>query len=251
MRGVLLLLIIAAAAMSLSACDLLFAKEYYIVSEYNTGYVETIPDSEIQQVRDYTSLMSAIENLIAVRAGYGSIRTLNYSGDILEDVPKAVNTIIRQTPLGSYAVDYIRDDIHNLLSYYEIDITIRYTRSAAEMANVTRVPGVTEFYDALEVALVNLEYTMSADIASSRVTEESVINYINNYIRRSPEIIPETPAVTVHAYPGFFAPRKIIVVSFEYSMAREVLLARRMMSQWRDEEASARLDADTGSEIPG
>jgi hypothetical protein len=226
------------AVIMLSACEALFAREYYIVSEYNAGYVETIPDSEIQQVRDYTSLLSAVENLVIARENSGTVRTLNYTGDITEDVPKAINTIIRQMPLGTYAVDYIRDDIHKLLSYYEIEFTIRYSRSAAEMEQIVRIPGVTEFYEALSVSLTNFEYTMKADIASSRITEESIRNYVNNFVRRSPEIIQETPEVTVEAYPNFSSPRKIIVINFKYTAAREVLLARRMMSDWQENAAA-------------
>jgi hypothetical protein len=211
----------------------MFDREYYVEQDYNAGYVATLPDSDIQEVRNYSGLRDAIENLVINYAESGTIRTLSYIGDAEDDISRAINYVTRETPLGVFAVDYIRQDVHPYLTYYELTVRIYYKVSKEKIEQTPRFNTLEDMFSAIDDELSAFGSGITYQIAASRLSERQIIEYVEDFQTNFPEVLTEIPEITVTAYPNWNSIRKIITISFKYSRSRESLLAERMINGWR------------------
>jgi hypothetical protein len=238
--------IIAATLLFASAfggCSTMFNHEYYVEQDYDAGFVETIPDSGIQEVRTYSGMRDAIETLISEYASEGTIRTKNYSGTVEDDISRAINAVGKESPLGVYAVDYIRPDTHFYLTYYEIDLKIYYTRTKGELDELLSVNSTTEFYGEIDNALDEFYSDLAFELAVLRISEESILNYIHRRIENDANM-PEMPVIDITAYPDMRSLRKIVIITLTYSGSREVMLAKRMNNKLKAELAAAEISEE-------
>jgi len=216
----------------LCSCSNIYNREYYIEQDYNAGYVETIPDSDIQEVRNYSGLRDAIETLVLNFSEEGTIRLLNYPGDAEDDSSRAINYVTRETPLGVYAVDYIRQDMHTYLTNYELSVKIYYKIPHAELELIPRYVTLKEMYTSIENVLFNFGRRLIFQIDASRLTERQISEFIENYRETYPETLTELPEILITAYPNWNSIRKIILLELKYSKSSESLLAERMLNNW-------------------
>ena len=74
------------------------------------------------------------------------IRLYQYSGvtgSAASDVDQACQEATREDPLGAYAVDYIRYDVQQTASYYEVDVSLTYRVAPEELSQVISVTAST------------------------------------------------------------------------------------------------------------
>jgi len=213
----------------------LFTREFYVEQDYKAGYVETLPDTDIQEVQNYSAMRDALENLIYDGADSGTIRTKNYSGVVADDISRAVNSAVREMPLGVFTVDYISQDTHFYLTYYEIELHIYYSRNKDKIPKIQNMESIAKLLYTLDDVLENFDTEFTFEIASTRITERMLRNYITNRCEQHPETMVEIPEVTIVAYPNMDATHKIVTMKFGYSGTRDHLLALRMLRKWEND----------------
>jgi hypothetical protein len=192
----------------------MFDKEYYVEEEYEESYVEALPDSDIQEVRNYSGMRDALENIIYAYKSEGVIRTRDYLGEVEDDIAKAINAAVRDVPLGVYAVDYIRSDTRFYLSFYEIELRVYYKRTKRDVEAIKNVRSIAEFYYSLANTVDARGEHMICEIVSSGINEENIRRYVDNQIRG--RLTDIEPIITLVAYPGFDEARKIVDVRISY-----------------------------------
>lgn len=127
-------LIIAAALllMTLCACSSFIPSEYTVVSEHREENAAQ-PQADALSAGSYVELKRAIRSLVQNRQTEGVIRVSGYTdGVIEEDTAQAAYEVAREDPLGAYAVDYMTHDCVQIVSYYEVHLTITYRETAAD-----------------------------------------------------------------------------------------------------------------------
>ncbi|MDR0936243.1 MAG: hypothetical protein LBM98_06145 [Oscillospiraceae bacterium] len=238
-----------ALLIGLSACGAMFDREYYVEEPYEAGYVELMPNSGIREVHNYTGMREALELFVSEHSETGTIHTNNYIGVVEDDISRAVNSIVRESPLGVYAVDYIRQDTRLILSYYEITLRINYKRSLEETSQIVPLNNQTQFFSALDELLIDFQSHGKYEFTASSLTEQNIIDYIERRHNLHPEVLPVMPAVRLNAYPGFESLRKLIIVDINYGHSREWLLAECMFirQDQRKQREQAKAEAEAAA----
>jgi hypothetical protein len=241
---------VAASALALallSSCSVWFNREYYSEEPYVADYYVTIPETDIQEVRNYIGMRDALESMVSAHVDRGTIRTNNYSGNVVDDFARAQNHIKYETPLGAFAVDYITPGIKEYLTYYEIDIRIYYTHTPGEIAQIKSLT-TAELLDELDRMLLEFDSDLTFEIATLKLTESAIVSHVTEFCKSHPDLIPMVPTIVVNTYPGMADLRKIIVLELRYPYTRDVLFAMRMNFAWaRPDEPSSSFE---GSEQP-
>jgi hypothetical protein len=237
---------------ALSACSAMFDREYYVEAPYEAGYVELLPNSGIREVHNYNGMRDALELFVSEHSETGTIRSNNYTGVVEDDISRAVNSIVRESPLGVYAVDYIRQDTRLILSYYEITLRINYKRTVEETSQIVSLNNQTQFFTALDELLSEFQTYGKYEFVSSTLTEQNIIDYIERRHTMHPEMLPVLPSIHLSAYPSFESLRKMIIVDINYGHSREWLLAECMFirqdQRKQREQAKAEAEAAAAAE---
>jgi hypothetical protein len=219
-------------ALSLSGCDL-FEKEYRVEADYVDSASTLKDDPGIISVQNFIGMKNALIKLIEAGEEYGTIRTDKYRGSAEDDISRACFEVTRETPIGLYAVDYMTHSVSQILSYYEMEIYIRYKRSADEIAGVTTVYSAQESYDLIKNALESFDASVAIMQVSSSVSEEEIIDFVDECYLSSLQNIPEKPKLSVNTYaPDEDAIQRITEVVFTFSQPKSEL--RERSRQLRD-----------------
>ncbi len=192
-----LLLVIA---LLLSGCSSMFDTEYRSEEPYEDEYFEIKDDSSVQEVKNYQNMKNALMNLINSAAEYGIIRTEKYKGNAEDDISKACFEVTRENPMGIYAVDYITHSVNRIVSYYEIELYITYKRSAEEIAGVVTIHSGKDMHELLDEALENFDGVVAVMQVSTAIGSEDILDYVENFYRKSPQLLPVKPRVVVNTY---------------------------------------------------
>lgn len=131
MKRLSVLLTAALIFAALCACSAFVPAEYTSVEPYT----ETQPEQEsvgadVRLAANISELKQAIRSFVEDRITHGVIRVYSYTGDVEDDLTTAVYQIAREDPYGAYVVDYITHSCSLIVSYYEIEIDIKFREGA-------------------------------------------------------------------------------------------------------------------------
>ena len=79
---------------------------------------------------------------------YGSV-----TGTAASDVDQACLEVTQEDPLGAYAVDYIKYDVKQTPSYYQVEVKLAYAVDPEELSQVISVTGSTAVEQELRALL--------------------------------------------------------------------------------------------------
>lgn len=219
-------------ALGVSGCDL-FEKEYRVEAEYVDSASALKDDPGVITVQNYIGMKNALLSLINSGEEYGTIRTDKYRGSAEDDISRACFEVTRETPIGLYAVDYMTHSVSQILSYYQMEIYIRYKRSADEIAGVTTVYSSQEAYELIKTALESFDASVAILQVSSSLSESEIIDFVDETYLSSLQNIPEKPKLSVYTYAAEEdAIQRITEVCFDYSQPKSEL--RERSRQLRD-----------------
>ena len=120
-------------------------RSYASVTPHTQFYDESAITSTLG-AENYQGLVSALLHLVEGGEETGVIRLYQYSsvtGSAASDVDQACQEATREDPLGAYAVDYIRYDVQQTASYYEVDVSLTYRVAPEELSQVISVTAST------------------------------------------------------------------------------------------------------------
>lgn len=136
---------------------------YYVPEEPSTLRAET-----------YQGLVNAILYLVESYADTGTIRLYNYTGDVEADLANACAEIRSEDPLGAYAVQDIRYDTTRIVTYYEVNLDLLYSRSAQEVEGIVPVTGLGGLQTAFSEAVAALDEQAAIRAARFSWTEQEL-----------------------------------------------------------------------------
>jgi uncharacterized protein YceK len=153
MKRVFVLLLLAGMLL-LSGCGSFLNREYSEVSPHSAGYYESA-DKTVLRAEDSQDLVNDVLLLVGDYAKTGTVwlYNCNTAADAGDIVAQACQEVQRETPMGSYALDYLTyevgDGTHN---YYEVRLSLRYRRTQEQINAIVNATSSNAIYDLLTTA---------------------------------------------------------------------------------------------------
>lgn len=219
MKRIILLLL--AMCILFTGCSLV-PDEYRSVKPHESAQQAQMPDAA--EVSDMAGLKDAILRFVKAGQEEGTIRTVDYKGNVEEDLVQAVYEVVRLTPVGAFAVDYLNHDCVKILNYYEIDLSITYRRSGYEIAAIQQAYSPQQLQGQVERSLKTYD-----DLLAMQVTEDQeydIAALVESYCLANPAEMVEIPTVSVSVFPDTGRER-IVEVEFRYQNTYDALVAKK------------------------
>jgi hypothetical protein len=207
---------------SVTGCGSILEDEKYTFSPHDE-VVSTSEDSVIE-AESYEELRTAILSFIEKHEETGLIRVYSYPGNIDEDVVKVCDDVRLNIPLGAYATSEIMGSVRKVVSYYEVQLEITYTKTKDQIEDIITASTLRYLKSELKDMLSSYEKygAISADI--SGITEADIREYVNEAYYENPLEIVMIPLPTFDFYPKEGAD-KIIEFKFGYIYEASTLQA--------------------------
>lgn len=181
-----------------------------------------LPDAV--EVSDYTQLRDAILQFIGAGQEKGSIRTVEYDGNVEDDLIQAVYETTRENPIGAFAVDYLNHSSVKIVNYYEITVDITYRKAIYEIDAIAKVTKDEEIQAHVEQALQNFSRRIAMQMRENQTYDIQAI--LKQYYREHPADLVEVPQIMVMTYPES-GPERVVEVEFSYEHSPEELVQMR------------------------
>lgn len=192
-------------ALPLTGCGSMLERSYASVTPHTQFYDESAITSTLG-AENYQGLVSALLHLVEEGEETGVIRLYQYSsvtGSAASDVDQACQEATREDPLGAYAVDYIRYDVQQTASYYEVDVSLTYRVAPEELSQVISVTASTavagELQDLLphrpQKVIFRIGYFTAEDSA------ETLRQAVEEAYDAQTIALPPLEEITVNLYP--------------------------------------------------
>lgn len=138
-------------ALSLSGCGSLLYREYSVVEPHASSYYE---NEDVLRAENYQDVVNDLLMLVGQQAKEGTIWFYPDSdADAADVAERACREVQQETPLGSYAVDYLTYTIDTTpRNYIAIELTIGYRRTAAQMDAIVHTTSISALSDLLTAA---------------------------------------------------------------------------------------------------
>lgn len=143
-----ILALILCAALLLSGCSAMLERGHETVSTH-VDYAVT-EDESVLRAESYQGLVNAMLYFVSAHRTQGTIRLYNYTGDVEGDLANAKDEVIYGDPLGAFSVRSLTYDVTRILTYYEVELSISYSRAAQEMRSLREVKGLAGVRQELE-----------------------------------------------------------------------------------------------------
>ena len=220
-KALLLILTVAILAGVLSGCAAFLEDEYVSVQTHDASG-SSGGTSTATIVENYGEIKDAVMNLVERHYTYGVLRTYGYSGDVKKDVNKACADISVDTAIGAYAVYYIDCSVNQIVSYYEVQITITYKKTADDVDSILDVSGDYTLKNALDNGMRKYLDTVTIRTDSAEITADYVTKMVKELYYDDPTRSVVMPQVTVTEYPEGKKER-IMEISFSYEYIKSKL----------------------------
>ncbi|MGN0977372.1 MAG: transglutaminase domain-containing protein [Faecousia sp.] len=198
------------------------------------NYVSVAPHREQQQSQQtgvisaatYQELLDALEELIASGTESAVINVADYPSDTVENaVTLAVRYAKGTYPMGAYAVEDMECELGTSGGQPALAVTITYRYSWAQIQRIRKLVDMEAVETAVAQALKSFD---ASTVLLVEVYEpRDFTQIVEDYAVDHPEIVMETPQVTVNTYGG--GKSRVVELIFTYQNSRDAL--RQMQSQ--------------------
>ena len=200
-----------AACLTLSGCSAMLERSYE-TSSVHVDRPVTAEDPSVLRVENYRELVSAVLYLIAQGREEGTIQLHDYSGSVENDLAAACLEVATEDPLGAYAVDYIKHEYTQVMSYYQATVSIRYRRTQEQIRSMVNVTGTSAIRSELREALAAFSAEVVLRVAYFSGDADSITQLIRQAYYDTPSAALGLPQAQVSLYPN--AGRERIVEIF-------------------------------------
>ena len=136
-----LLALILCLPLALSGCAAMLERGHETVTTH-VEYAVTEDDS-VLRAENYSGLVNAMLYFINGHRREGTIRLYNYTGDVEADLANARNEVMYDDPLGAFSVRALSYEVTRILTYYEVELQVVYSRTAQEVQSLREVTALS------------------------------------------------------------------------------------------------------------
>lgn len=205
----------------LSGCSAWASGDYHHVVPHKDDSGST--SSSNVTVSTYWGLRAALANLVENGAESGIIFVPQYDQVLVEaDIAKAVDDIMNNNPIVSYAVEEIECELGMNSGQSAIAVSISYLHDKTEILKISRVQNVASGKTVIAEKLDSCADSVVLYI--NYYTQTDFVQMVEDYANENPHIVMEIPEVKVNTYPESGSSR-VVELKFIYQTSRELLRA--------------------------
>ena len=146
--------ILLCGILCLTGCGSFLDREYSSIQPHSSSYYES-EDQSVLRAEGYQDLVNDLLVLVGNHAAEGTIwlYAAGEEPDAAASIENACRELQQETPMGSYAVDYVTYTIdEDSRNYSEIRLTIGYRRTAEQIANMVHATSISALGNLLSAA---------------------------------------------------------------------------------------------------
>ncbi|MBR4549628.1 MAG: hypothetical protein IKO83_06890 [Oscillospiraceae bacterium] len=242
-RRLALILLLAAAALSLCGCGRIFDTEYVVETSFEPVVNAAAPEADDTTAASLDDLMEVLRGMVAEGDVSRVIRfDPAYTGDVSADLASACWQIRTQDALCAYCVENISYELSKIVNHYEALLSVQYSKTAEALESIVQLPYAADAGELLREAMVTGQRSLVLLIERSSYSAEALEDFILQIYHEAPTISPLEPRVSVSMTSGADTQR-LYVIDFDYGMSAEEHAARC--------EAMAALDLFMGTDLSG
>lgn len=200
----------------LSGCTSMLERDYVSSTRHVEYHVED--DLSVLQAESYQGLVSALLYFVSEYAKTGVVHLSNYTGDVGADLEKACAEVMKEDPLGAYALRNIEHSHTRIVSYYEVNLKFDYTRTREELERMRTVGSVQTLTQMAAKSMAEYEETCAIGINYFSTDEADLLTKVRQRRLDNPLILAE-PEVRVKLFPESGSSR---VVEFTFVWPEDV-----------------------------
>ena len=195
-----LLALTVAVALLLSGCASMLRRSYSSAGAH-VDYTLT-EDQSILRAESYRGLVDAMLYFVGEHVSSGTIRLYNYTRPVEIDLASARQEVLEQTPLGAFAVSDITCQFSRIVSYYEVEVSISYSRSAAEIQAIRSAVGGTAIRQELSRAMAEFQRELTLRVSYFSGDEQALLAHALRAYYDTPLAAFGLPSLSVALYPS-------------------------------------------------
>lgn len=207
----------------LSGCSSLFQRPYS--SKVTHVEYSVTEDPSILRAETYRGLVDAILYFVNEHTSKGVIRLYNYTSDVGSDLASACHEVTHEDPLGAFAVEDITYEFSRIVSYYEVTVSLSFSRSADEVDAIEFVSGSSAIRQKLRLVMAQAAPSLLLRVSYFTGDEDSVRAMAAQAYYDTPQTAFGMPDIQVSVYPDSGAQR-IVSINFQWPDTQEELLRR-------------------------
>lgn len=174
MKKMMAAAVLAAAALLLCGCSSFLYREYSVVEPHSSTYYE---NEDVLRAESYQDMVNDLLILVGEQEKEGTIWLYpnKETGDIAALVQQACREVQQETPLGTYAVDYLTYTLDMTpRNHVSVALTIGYRRTAAQMDAMVHTTSISALPDLLAAAAENGAAELTVQVSYFDRQEEEV-----------------------------------------------------------------------------
>ena len=186
-------------------------------------------ESTVEAADNYLQLRTALENMVAAGIESSAISVAEIQSDKLEDfLEMAVRYVKHNYPLGAYAVEEITCELGTLGGVTAVAVEIAYRHERQEIQAVRRVENIDQARELIGNALT--QYDANLVILIEDYESADIHQMVDDFAASNPDIVMETPEISVQAYPDT-GRQRVLELKFSYQSSRDSLRSMRDVVQ--------------------
>lgn len=231
-----LLALLLAVCMLLGACSWM-SGAYSSIRPHTQSYSSTNRETPTGSAATFLELRSAICDLVDQAQERGLIVLAGYDPQSLQgDVRSAVEYALESYPLGCYALENLRWELGTSGKDQVLRLTLSYRLSRSAIASIQKVRTPSAARTLIQQAMASCDSLVVFQV--SNYSETDFLQMIQDYARRNPDLVMETPQAILSFYPQE-GTRRLVEIQLSYQNDREEL--RRMQREVQQVVQSATL----------
>lgn len=227
----------------LSGCSAMLERGHESITAH-VDYAVEEDDESILRAETYQGLVKSMLYFVNGHRSSGVIRLYNYTGDVEADLANARDEVMYEDPMGAFSVRALTYESTRVLTYYEIELRMTYSRTAKEMDSLREVTGLSGVRQEL-ARLVTGQEDSAAFLASYFSGDEELLRQLLALACFSvPELVyhHRMDGVTVSLYPEK-GTRRVIEIKLT-QLTDEMVEMERETAREMEAAAAALLEAN-------
>lgn len=214
-----------ALCLLLSGCGMGFGGEY--LWEQSHPMPDSTESGQNISASDFPSLYGVLEQAVESGTGQLTVSVALYDRDAVEaDTARAIETLCRNNPVAAYSVRDIQWELGSIGGEQVLVVELAYFYDQAQINKIKSVEDNIQASEAIAAALGAFEPSLVLRIRAYE--DADFLQLVTDYAAENPQIVMETPEVSVSIYPEAGTDR-VVELKFTYQTSRDIL--RSMQQQ--------------------
>ena len=186
--------LLAASCLLLSGCASLLDREYSRVEAHSSKFWES-EATGILRAENYQDIVNDLMLLVGRHADQAVIRLYSYDNGVTvaDRLEQAAAEVQQETPLGSYALEYITSSSTAQRGYYELSVQLGYRRTAEQIAAIVNATSAAAVPSLLESALDEGKQELTVRVGYWREGDRAAVVQAAEELRLARELTDTSP----------------------------------------------------------